>query len=76
MGCPIVSVPVGDIEVRLQDVSHSRIVERDARALAQAVVELTREPVRTNGRSKIGEISLESIAVELKSSYETLARRS
>ncbi len=75
-GLPIVSVPVGDVEVRLQNVTHSRIVERDTRALAQAVVELTSVPSRTNGRSKIGEISFESTALELKASYEALVRRS
>ena len=33
-GLPVVSVPVGDIEERLRHVTHSRVVERDARSLA------------------------------------------
>jgi teichuronic acid biosynthesis glycosyltransferase TuaC len=74
-GLPIISVPVGDVEERLRDVYPSRIVERDASALAEALVELTLTPVRSNGRSKIGEISLHSIALELKGWYEVLARR-
>ena len=72
-GLPIVSVPVGDIEERLRDVIPSRIVQRDAGLLAEAVVELTRSPLRSNGRSKIGEISLQSIALKLKGRYEILA---
>jgi teichuronic acid biosynthesis glycosyltransferase TuaC len=75
-GLPIASVLVGDIEERLRHVHHSRIVERNAPALAGALVELTRVPLRTNGRSKIGEISLHSIALELKAWYEVLARHS
>jgi teichuronic acid biosynthesis glycosyltransferase TuaC len=73
-GLPIVSVPVGDIEERLRQVSHTRIVPRDAACLAQAIVELTQAPLRTNGRSKINEISLEFIAGQLKNLYETVAR--
>lgn len=74
-GLPIVSVPVGDIEERLRNVKHTLIVPRDAARLAQAMVELTRVPLRTDGRAKkIGEISLEFIAGQLKSLYETVAR--
>jgi teichuronic acid biosynthesis glycosyltransferase TuaC len=71
-GLPIVSVPVGDIEERLKGVNHSRVVLRDKSLLARAIVELTEAPLRSNGRSKIGEISLEAIAQQLKGLYETL----
>ena len=37
-GLPIVSVPVGDIEERLRDVNHSRVVPRDGASLARAIV--------------------------------------
>jgi glycosyltransferase involved in cell wall biosynthesis len=71
-GLPIASVPVGDIEERLRGVNHSRVVPRDKSLLAQAIVELVQTPLRSNGRSKIGEISLEAIARQLKGLYEAL----
>ena len=73
-GLPIASVAVGDIEDRLRQVSHTHIVPRDAARLAQAIVELTEVPLRTDGRAKMGEISLEFIAGKLMSLYETVAR--
>jgi glycosyltransferase involved in cell wall biosynthesis len=72
-GLPIVSVPVGDIAERLRDVNHSRVVPRGKAALASAIVELTRKPLRSNGRAKISEISLDAIAGQLKGLYESLA---
>jgi glycosyltransferase involved in cell wall biosynthesis len=72
-GLPIASVPVGDIEERLRGVEATRVVRREVRSLARAIVELTRAPLRTNGRAKIGEISLSTIAGELKALYEAAA---
>jgi glycosyltransferase involved in cell wall biosynthesis len=72
-GLPIVSVPVGDIAERLRDVNHSRVVPREKAALASAIIELTRKPLRSNGRAKISEISLDAIAGQLKGLYESLA---
>ena len=72
-GLPIVSVPVGDIAERLRDVNPSWVVPQEERALAHAMVELTRQPLRSNGRTRIGEISLETIAGQLKSLYESVA---
>jgi len=71
-GLPIVSVRVGDIEERLRNVHPSRIVTRDAVSVARAIVELTLAPCRSNGRSQTGEISLQSIACQLKGLYQTL----
>jgi teichuronic acid biosynthesis glycosyltransferase TuaC len=73
-GLPIVSVPVGDIAERLRAVNHSRVVDRDKALLARAIVELTREPLRSNGRTQISEISLDAIADKLKGLYQALAR--
>jgi glycosyltransferase involved in cell wall biosynthesis len=71
---PIVSVDVGDIRQRLEGVDNARVVERDPRALASAMLELTRVPLRTNGRDKVPEISLHSIARELQGLYGQMAR--
>ncbi len=71
---PVVSVDVGDIRERLKGVKNARVADRDPRDLAAAILELTRVPVRTNGRDKISEISLEAIARELKGIYGELAR--
>jgi len=49
---PIVTVPVGDVLEVLSDVAPARIVDRDSRKIAEAVIELTRLQVRSNGRDK------------------------
>jgi glycosyltransferase involved in cell wall biosynthesis len=66
---PIVSVEVGDVVERLRNVRNTRIVERDAAALARALVELVRTPLRTNGRDYIGELCAERIADKLCQIY-------
>ena len=55
MACnlPVVSVPVGDVEERLRDVSPSRIVEPDARAMARALCEMLDLKQRSNGRTVV-----------------------
>ena len=71
---PVVSVDVGDIRQRLVGVDHARVESRDPAALASAILDLTRVPLRTNGRDKVPEISLESIARDLQGMYSELAR--
>ena len=71
---PIVSVDVGDIRQRLEGVDHARVTNRDPGELAKALLEFTRVPRRTNGRDKVPEISLDSIARELQGLYGRLAR--
>ena len=57
---PVVSVDVGDARERMAGMLHTRIVERDAAALGRAIVETVREPVRTNGTSKIHEFKFDA----------------
>ena len=71
---PIVSVDVGDIRQRLEGVDNALVADRAPCALAGAILELTRVPLRTNGRDKLPEISLDSIARELQGLYGSLAR--
>jgi glycosyltransferase involved in cell wall biosynthesis len=66
---PIVSVEVGDIPERLENVQNTRIVGRDPAALARALVELVRTPLRSNGRDHIGELRSERIADKLCEIY-------
>jgi len=68
-GLPVVSVEVGDIAERLEQVTHTRLVERDARAIAAALVELIREPLRTNGPESARALSLGRIAARLRDLY-------
>jgi teichuronic acid biosynthesis glycosyltransferase TuaC len=68
-GLPVVSVDVGDVAERLAGVSHARIVPRDALAIAQALVELTTVPLRTNGPARADEFSSQTIAQRLCDLY-------
>jgi teichuronic acid biosynthesis glycosyltransferase TuaC len=68
-GLPVVSVEVGDVAERLEQVSNTRLVGRDPRALGSALVELTRRPLRTDGPAASGELSLLHIAARLKNLY-------
>jgi glycosyltransferase involved in cell wall biosynthesis len=74
-GLPIVSVEVGDVVERLTGVEHTRVVERGANALGEALAEFASEPRRTNGRSKIGEFATPVIAARLRLLYEELGRK-
>lgn len=71
-GLPIVSVDVGDVKELLAGVSPSRVVERDAGCLAQAVLEVLQEGRRSNGRERVEGISDAAIAARLAGLYERL----
>lgn len=62
---PIVSVAVGDISERLAGVRNTRVTDRDPMALGRALVELVREPLRTDGRSRLWKLNSTGIAREL-----------
>ena len=68
-GLPVVSVDAGDVAERLERVSNTRMVARDAGAIGAALVELTREPLRTNGPAAAGELSLPRIARRMRNLY-------
>jgi len=69
---PVVSVDVGDAAERLRGVQGARIVTRDPRDIARALVELVAEPRRSDGRNKIGEFSTRGIAREMHGIYRGL----
>ncbi len=72
---PVLSVDVGDVSERLEGVAHSRIVERDPRALGLALSELLNPPRRSDGRKRSEEFSSERMAAQLLCVYrEILAK--
>jgi len=73
-GLPVVSVEVGDIVERLDQITNTRVVDRDARALGAALVELIREPLRTNGPESARSLSLRRIAERLRDLYAEVCR--
>ena len=49
-GLPVVTSDVGDVRERLRDVRPGAVVAQDAEALAEALVPVLKDPVRSNGR--------------------------
>ena len=70
---PVISVDVGDAAERLEGVSHSRVVERDPRALGRAVAEVLDPPRRSDGRRRAEEFSSERMAARLLQLYREAA---
>lgn len=66
---PIVSVPVGDLEDRLKDVTHSCVVSRDPEALGKSMARVVTRPRRSNGDQLVRPASLESAAAALTHIY-------
>ncbi|HEX8616500.1 MAG TPA: glycosyltransferase [Thermoanaerobaculia bacterium] len=75
-GTPVIAVPVGDVEERLRGVEPSAIVDRTPEAIAKAIVEVTRDPRRCNGREKVMALSLERTAERVIAVYEKALGRS
>lgn len=77
MACnlPVVSVPVGDVGERLQNVSPTRIVTRDPVNIAHGLVEIIRLHVRSNGREHIKDLSEAEIAIRLLEVYKLVGFR-
>jgi glycosyltransferase involved in cell wall biosynthesis len=73
---PVVSVDVGDIAERLEGVTCSHVIERDAHALGRALGEVLNPPRRSDGRIRAEEFSSLRVARELGKIYrEVLAER-
>jgi teichuronic acid biosynthesis glycosyltransferase TuaC len=68
-GLPVVSVDVGDIVERLDQVTNTRVVPRDPQSIGAALIELIREPLRTNGPDSASALSLLHIAGRLRDLY-------
>ena len=74
MACalPVVSVDVGDVRERLEGVLPSRIVGRDPEDIAESVLEILANPIRSNGRKFAAKLSHQSVAKQLLSVYEAV----
>lgn len=72
---PIVSVTCGDVAERLERVRNSRVVPDDPNRLSSAVVEILDRRERSDGRSRIEELSLDRVANRVLQVYaEALGR--
>ena len=72
---PVVSVTTGDVPERLQDVNHSRIVERDAHKIGIAAVEIIKSGQRSNGRETLQPLSIEKTVSRILSIYKQVINR-
>jgi teichuronic acid biosynthesis glycosyltransferase TuaC len=66
---PVVSTPVGDVPERLTGVRPSAVVNRDAKLLGEAIVQVLLERKRSNGREHVASLSLENIARRVADVY-------
>ena len=69
---PVVSVRAGDVPERLEGVSHSYVVERDARAISAALVRVMRAGERSNGRSHVAALDADEVAAKIVAVYQAL----
>lgn len=76
MACnlPVVSVDVGDVRERLQEVTPSRIVARNPKMIGDALVEIVKMNLRSNGREVVHLISQSSIAEKTLDLYRSCLR--
>jgi glycosyltransferase involved in cell wall biosynthesis len=76
LGCalPVIGVRVGDVEERLAGVTPSAIVDRTPEAIASAIVELVRDPRRSNGPEVIAPLSRQRTAERILDVYRAAAR--
>ncbi|MCD8393285.1 MAG: glycosyltransferase [Bacteroidales bacterium] len=80
MACnlPVVTVPVGDVRVTLQDVENSTVASQpDPEELAALCAEMLQRGKRSNGRQRILDLELDagSIARKIRAVYDELTRQ-
>jgi glycosyltransferase involved in cell wall biosynthesis len=68
-GLPIVSVDVGDVRERVEGVRPGAVTERDPARLAAAIAEILRDPVRSNGRAAVADITTRRVAERIVEVY-------
>ncbi len=66
---PIVSVPVGDVPERLEGVTPSRLVARDADALGEALADILTSRPRSNGWTAAQQLSLSALREHVMDVY-------
>lgn len=72
---PVVSVDVGDVRQRLEGISPSAIVTANAYEIARRLLEVLSVPVRSNGFTRIGEISSTAMAEKTLEVYQAVLQR-
>jgi glycosyltransferase involved in cell wall biosynthesis len=69
---PVVSVDVGDVRERIEDVPGCHIATADSEGLAAKLRLVHAGPGRVDGRVRTLDLSLQSVAVRLRSFYKEL----
>ena len=69
---PVVSTCVGDVADRLAGVEPSRLVQREARQIAESLVDILSQRRRSNGRRKVLTLNLEDTARRVLEVYRAL----
>jgi len=69
---PVVSVPVGDVPQRLRGVAPSAVVPRNPHALARALKDILSSRRRSNGRELVAHLSLQEIATQVATVYQSV----
>lgn len=69
---PVVSIPVGDVPLRLTGVHPSVIVEIDPLAIGEALSEVLLNRTRSNGREQVRALSLDKIAQQVMEVYRSV----
>jgi teichuronic acid biosynthesis glycosyltransferase TuaC len=67
---PVVSVPVGDAEAQLKNVSYSRIVPRDNKFIAEALINILTTQKRSNGSCHLKGFSLDDVGEKVVEIYK------
>jgi glycosyltransferase involved in cell wall biosynthesis len=75
MACnlPVVTVDVGDVRLRLSEVSPTRIVGRDPTEIGDAIAEVLTLGKRSNGWSRVESISTAAVAGQITSIYRAIS---
>ncbi|RCW37577.1 glycosyltransferase family 4 protein [Marinilabilia salmonicolor] len=66
---PVVSTPVGDVEMWLQQVDGCEVVAPEAHELADAIRRVIGRGKRINGRAVIGQLDIDRISARLMNEY-------
>ena len=72
---PVITVDVGDAVELIGPTAGCHLVPREAKAIAEKIVEVCRRGARTNGRNWISKLSMESVAKQNVEVYAGTLRR-
>jgi len=72
---PVVSVDVGDVRELIGTTEGCFIVPREATAMAEKIVEVCRQPMRTRGREAIARLSIENVARQVVAVYAQVTHK-